>query len=127
MLEGSWDAERLNERAIQRGVSAGGLLWCRRFSMAPQVSYSLAEGLGPTRRRGTRQPAALRSYRPRVEQLEDRTLMAGVAWGGHARDPQHTATSPVASQPLEEIAWQTPVDLAPQYTPGSNYLLIHYG
>src|SRR5687768_12837900 len=98
-----------------------------RFSMQPQFSYFLAEAWGSTRHRGARKAAAAGSYRPRVEQLEGRTLMAGVAWGGHARDPQHTATSPVASQPLDESAWQPLVDLAPQHTPGSNYLLIHYG
>ena len=33
--------------------------------------------------------------------------------------------SPVASQSLEGINWQTPVDLAPQFS--GEYLLIHYG
>ena len=46
-------------------------------------------------------------------------------WSGHAHDPQHTAVSRVASQPLSRIKWQTPVDLAPQYS-GTN-LLVHYG
>ena len=34
-------------------------------------------------------------------------------WSGHGHDPQHTAVSPVKSQPLQQIKWQTPVDLAP--------------
>ena len=46
-------------------------------------------------------------------------------WEGYAGDGQHTALSAVASQPLNAIRWQTPVDLQPQYS-GSE-LLIHYG
>jgi subtilisin family serine protease len=48
------------------------------------------------------------------------------AWSGYARDAQHTALTTVASQPLQTIRWQTPVDLNPQYSGGS-VLLIHYG
>src|SRR5215212_8044121 len=62
--------------------------------------------------------------RPRVEVMEARALLAA-AWAGYAGDAQHTAVSAVASQPLEAIRWQAPVDLAPQYS-GDN-LLIHYG
>jgi hypothetical protein len=50
---------------------------------------------------------------------------AGVIWQGYGGDPQHTAISTVASQPLQGILWQTPVDLQPQKSFGS--LLIHYG
>jgi subtilisin family serine protease len=46
-------------------------------------------------------------------------------WNGYARDPQHTAVSTVAAQPLDGIHWQTPVDLNPQYS--GNDLFIHYG
>ena len=46
-------------------------------------------------------------------------------WGGYAGDAQHQAISRIASQPLDAILWQTPVDLAPQATDGE--LLIHYG
>ncbi len=46
-------------------------------------------------------------------------------WGGYAGGPQHQAISSVASQPLNAIRWQTPVDLSPQYSGTS--LLIHYG
>ena len=46
-------------------------------------------------------------------------------WSGYAHDPQHNAVSPAASQPLNRILWQTPVDLNPQYSGGE--LLIHYG
>ena len=47
-------------------------------------------------------------------------------WSGYAHDPQHDAIAPVASQPLNHIVWQTPVDLG---VPASNTdeLLIHYG
>lgn len=47
------------------------------------------------------------------------------AWPGYARDAQHSAVAPVAAQSLTRIRWQTPVDLAPQYSGTS--LLIHYG
>ncbi len=52
-------------------------------------------------------------------------LPARAGWRTHAGDAQHTAQSTVPAQPLQVIHWQTPVDLAPQYS-GSN-LLIHYG
>jgi hypothetical protein len=48
------------------------------------------------------------------------------AWSGHGGNPQHTALSPTATQPLQAVRWQTPVDLNPQYT-GNGNLLIHYG
>ena len=50
----------------------------------------------------------------------------GPAWFGYGRDAQHTAVSAIASQNLSLIAWQTAVDLAPQYTP-AGALLTHYG
>ena len=50
----------------------------------------------------------------------------GPAWSGFAHDAQHSAQSVVATQSLIRIAWQTPVDLAPQFLPG-NVLLAHYG
>jgi hypothetical protein len=74
--------------------------------------------LGPRRRAGRR------GVRPRVAPLESRALLAA-GWGGYAQNAQHTALAPAASQPLQTILWQTPVDLAPQYS--GNELLIHYG
>jgi len=47
------------------------------------------------------------------------------AWSGYGHESQHDAIASVASQPLNRILWQTPVDLNPQYS-GSE-LLIHYG
>jgi hypothetical protein len=46
-------------------------------------------------------------------------------WSGYAHDSQHNAAGSVASQPLNHILWQTPVDLNPQYSGSS--LHIHYG
>jgi hypothetical protein len=71
-------------------------------------------------------PVAATRRRPalRVEPLEDRLLL-DVGWSGYAHDPQHTAISTVASQSLDLVGWQTPVDLNPQYSGGD--LLIHYG
>lgn len=54
------------------------------------------------------------------------TPVSGPAWFGYGRDAQHTAVSAIASQDLGRIAWSSPVDLAPQYTP-SGALLTHYG
>jgi hypothetical protein len=51
--------------------------------------------------------------------------VVGPAWMGLARDSMHTAQSLVASQPLNRISWQTPVDLMPQLS--GEDLLIHYG
>ena len=47
------------------------------------------------------------------------------SWGSFAQNPQHTAVSPVRSQSLRRILWQTPVDLDPQYS--GDELGIHYG
>jgi hypothetical protein len=49
----------------------------------------------------------------------------GPAWTEFGGNAQHTATAAIASQTLGRILWQTPVDLAPQYS-GSD-LLTHYG
>jgi hypothetical protein len=46
-------------------------------------------------------------------------------WSGYSHDAQHDAIASVASQPLNRILWQTPVDLNPQYSGGE--LFIHYG
>jgi len=52
-------------------------------------------------------------------------MAAAPVWMGYAGDPQHTATSAVGSDALLSILWQTPVDLAPQFS--GNDLFIHYG
>jgi hypothetical protein len=46
-------------------------------------------------------------------------------WESFAKDAQHTALSLAGAQPLNRILWQTPVDLAPQYS--GDELFIHYG
>lgn len=52
--------------------------------------------------------------------------VSGPAWWGFGRDAQHSAQAGGATQPLNRIVWQTPVDLAPRYTANGS-LLIHYG
>jgi hypothetical protein len=75
-----------------------------------------------SRHPGRRRPAA----RLRLEPLEERTLLSSTAfWSGFGGNAQHTADSPVQSQSLDAIRWQSPVDLNPQYS--GNDLLIHYG
>ena len=49
-----------------------------------------------------------------------------VPWSDYAHDPQHTAISPVASQPFHRIVWQTSVDLSVP-TNNTGELFIHYG
>lgn len=49
--------------------------------------------------------------------------LAPAQWSGYAHDPQHTAVSGAAAQPLNGIHWQTPIDT----NPPSGELLIHYG
>jgi hypothetical protein len=48
------------------------------------------------------------------------------AWSGYAHDPQHTATSATASQSLNSIHWQTPIDLS-GVAGGGGPLFVHYG
>jgi hypothetical protein len=66
-----------------------------------------------------------RAARPRLDRLEDRTVPSAAFWGGFGGNAQHTAVSPVQSQSLGGIRWQSKVDLNPQYS--GNDLLIHYG
>lgn len=54
------------------------------------------------------------------------TPTSGPAWYGYGRNAQHTGQSAIASQNLNRVAWSTPVDTLPQYTP-SGALLTHYG
>ncbi len=50
---------------------------------------------------------------------------AAPAWAGYAGNAQHSAQAPAAAQAMVKIHWQTPVDLAPQFS--GTELLIHYG
>ena len=47
-----------------------------------------------------------------------------VPWSGHGHDAQHSGLSQVASQPLNRIIWQKPVDLP---NTANVTLYIHYG
>jgi len=49
-----------------------------------------------------------------------------VPWSDYAHDAQHTAISPIASQPLHRIIWQTSLDLT-VLTNNTSELYIHYG
>lgn len=49
-----------------------------------------------------------------------------IPWSDYAHDGQHSALSPVASQPLHRIVWQTSVDLSVP-TNNTGELFIHYG
>jgi hypothetical protein len=61
-----------------------------------------------------------------VERLESRELLSSSPiWSGFAGNAQHTGLAAVQSQPLDNIRWQTPIDLQPQFS--GNDLLIHYG
>ena len=57
--------------------------------------------------------------------LHARPALAIESWRCSAGNAQHTALSTVASQPLQAIQWQTPVDLQPQYS--GTILYAHYG
>ena len=48
-----------------------------------------------------------------------------VPWSGHGHDAQHTGLASAKAKPLQQIRWQTPVDLNPPYS--GTELLIHYG
>jgi len=56
-----------------------------------------------------------------------RSLTATIvpAWATYGGNAQHGALAPAAAQSLTRVRWQTPVDLAPQYS--GTELLIHYG
>lgn len=84
--------------------------------------------LPPTRRRSEAQRRHVRrqpTSRLRVEPLEDRAVPSVSFWSGFGGNAQHTAVSPVGSQSLDAIQWQSKVDLNPQYS--GDDLLIHYG
>src|SRR5262249_25628959 len=56
-----------------------------------------------------RRPVRRHPCRPRLHALEDRCTPAVTSFGG---DAQHTGLSAVASQPVQAIHWQAPVDVA---------------
>ena len=89
--------------------------WWRRVWHRPFFSVSEALKRGGRRRRPAR--AQLR-----LEPLEERVVPA--AWSSYGGNAQHTGIASAASQPLEAIHWQTPVDLDPQFS--GEDLFIHY-
>nr|WP_315486183.1 hypothetical protein [uncultured Undibacterium sp.] len=52
--------------------------------------------------------------------------VVGPPWMSFGGNAQHEALAGVATQTFSRIAWQTPVDMAPQYS-AQGYLLVHYG
>ena len=69
--------------------------------------------------------AATAAVLPAAVMVAAAATHADAAWPGYGGNAQHTALGSVPTQALTRIAWQTPVDLNPQYS-GST-LLIHYG
>jgi hypothetical protein len=53
-------------------------------------------------------------------------VVNGPAWFSYGGDAQHSALAGIRTQDLSRIVWQTPVDVAPQYS-SQGYLLVHYG
>jgi hypothetical protein len=69
-----------------------------------------------------------RKYRPQLEALEARELLAASpVWPGYGGNAQHTALAPagLTYEPLASVRFATPVDYNPVYS--GNDLLIHYG
>jgi hypothetical protein len=61
-----------------------------------------------------------------LSQTSARAQSIRIPWSDHAHDAQHSDLSPVASQPLAHIHWQTSVDLSVP-TNNTSELLVHYG
>ncbi len=59
------------------------------------------------------------SYKPTLERLEDRTVPTAT-WNNFGGDAQHTDVAQVAAQPIDQLLWQMPLDLAPWGD-------VHYG
>jgi hypothetical protein len=74
---------------------------------------------------GTRAITATDPGTPSITGQASAIAVASGPWTSYAHDSQHTDISTVASQPLQYIEWQAPVDLQPQFS--GNDILIHYG
>jgi hypothetical protein len=91
------------------------------MSLTPGL-ISLLPSRQPIKRHpGRRRP----TVRLHLRTLEERSVPSAAFWSGFGGNAQHTAVSPVQSQSLDTIQWQSKVDLNPQYT--GEDLLIHYG
>jgi trimeric autotransporter adhesin len=58
-------------------------------------------------------------YQTTIERLEDRALLTA-SWNNYGGNAQHTEVAQVAAQPLNQLLWSTPLDLAP-------WGAVHYG
>jgi hypothetical protein len=58
-------------------------------------------------------------YKPTLERLEDRTVPTAT-WNNFGGNAQHADVAQVAAQPIDQLLWQVPLDLAP-------WGFIHYG
>jgi hypothetical protein len=74
----------------------------------------------------TPSPAPVPAPVPVPVPVPEPVAATGAAWLSYGGDAQHTAQSSVKTQALNRIVWQTPVDVAPQYS-SAGYLLVHYG
>ncbi|MBL8520452.1 MAG: hypothetical protein JNK75_07240 [Betaproteobacteria bacterium] len=91
----------------------------RRFLATPLIlAPALLPGCGGGG--GTSAPAV-----PLPDPVVPPTGVVGPAWFGFGRDAQHTSLGAAAAQPIDRILWQTPVDLARQYS--GSLLFAHYG
>ena len=97
----------------------------RRTTLAMLSSTAVLVGCGGGGG-GAPAPAPTPTPAPTPSPFPTPTPVSGPAWFGYGRDAPHTAVSGIQTQNLDRIAWQTAVDLAPQYTP-SGALLTHYG
>jgi hypothetical protein len=83
-----------------------------KFLSLPRLALAMATGIATV--------AGLLLCAPRLD-----AQGLSYSWNGYGHDPQHTAISQNASQPLDAIRWTAKVDDAPPYS--SRGLLIHYG
>jgi hypothetical protein len=112
----------MTHHAVSTGSSAP-VLVSRRNALAMLSSYAVIASCSSGGGGGSPTPSPVPTPTPSSSPTPP---VSGPAWFGYGRDAQHTAVSAIASQDLGRIAWTTPVDLAPQYTP-SGALLTHYG
>jgi hypothetical protein len=72
------------------------------------------------------EPPARATLPPAPPPLPAGAPVLGPPWPGFGADAQHKAQAAVAAQPLAQVRWRTPVDLAPPYSVTGS-LRAHYG